>query len=344
MAADTALWRAWRAYRLRWKRRYFLARALRRRRQLTPVINRTANNAPDTILLFSTVRNEMARLPHFLDFHRKIGVGHFLFVDNASDDGTSGYLQGQPDVSLWTTSHSYKRSRFGVDWLTWLQFRHGHGHWCLTLDADELFLSAHHGENSLTRLTRWLDRHGHTAVPALMLDLYPKGRISDATFEPGGDPLTTLRYFDADGYTATPRPELGSAITRGGPRARMFFADDPRRAPTLNKVPLVRWSRRFAYLTSTHVILPPRLNPAVKRGPDQPAAVLLHTKLLPQVLERSVEEKHRQEHFSNSRLYDSYYDALATGPDLWTPASQELSGWHQLESLGLLSAGGWDGR
>ena len=82
----------------------------------------------------------MIRLPHFLDYYRRLGVDHFLFVDNGSDDGTAEYLAAQPDVSLWATNHSYRLARFGVDWLGWLQWRYGHGHWCLTVDADELLV------------------------------------------------------------------------------------------------------------------------------------------------------------------------------------------------------------
>ncbi len=103
------------AYRLRWKRRRLLFRSLRKRRQIAPVINRTAQIAPGDILAFSTIRNEMARLPHFLDHYRALGVGQFLIVDNASDDGTADYLAAQPDVSLWTAPDSYKLSRFGMD-------------------------------------------------------------------------------------------------------------------------------------------------------------------------------------------------------------------------------------
>ncbi len=47
-------------------------------------------------------------------------------VDNGSTDGSAELLAGEPDVSLWTTGTSYKASRFGVDWLTWLQVLHGH--------------------------------------------------------------------------------------------------------------------------------------------------------------------------------------------------------------------------
>ena len=74
------------------------------------------------------MRNEIIRLPYFLEYYRKLGVAHFLIVDNDSDDGTGEYLADQPDVSLWHTTHSYKLSRFGVDWLTWLQIKIGRAH------------------------------------------------------------------------------------------------------------------------------------------------------------------------------------------------------------------------
>jgi len=110
----------WHAYKLRWKRRRLLYRAIRKRHQLKSVVNRTGQINPDTILAVSTVRNEIVRLPYFLAHHRKLGVGHFLFVDNGSDDGTIEFLGKQPDVSLWVATDSYKESRFGVDWVTWL--------------------------------------------------------------------------------------------------------------------------------------------------------------------------------------------------------------------------------
>jgi hypothetical protein len=69
--------------------------------------------------------------------------------------------------------------------------------------------------------------------------------------------------------------------------------------------------------------------------------VLLHSKFLPTVVERSAEEKHRREHFANSHLYEGYYDALQDDPDLWCPRSTRLRGWRQLEALGLMSRGGW---
>lgn len=330
----------WLAYRLRWKRRRYLFRAWRKSGQMRQV--RCNAFARDAIVAVMTVRNEMLRLPYFLDHHRRLGIDHFLIVDNASDDGTAAYLADQPDVSLWSTPHSYRLSRFGVDWTTWLQHRLCHGHWCLTLDADELFIYPYWDTRDLHALTGWLNRLGQSALPAMMLDLYPEAALADAPYQAGQDPTQVLAWFDAGNYGIQRHDPLGNLWIQGGVRGRVFFQDDPRRAPTLNKTPLVKWDRRFAYVNSTHQILPPGLNHGYGRdGAELTSGILLHTKFLPNVVARATEEKARREHFNNSALYEDYYDGLIANPQLWCAASRRYSGWRQLESLGLMSRGGW---
>lgn len=330
------------AYRLRWKRRRLLMRALRSRRQLNSVMDRTKAIVPGQVLAFSTIRNEIDRLPFFLNHYRALGVDHFLMIDNASEDASAEYLRDQDDVSLWQTDASYKASRFGVDWTTWLQIKYGHGHWTLTLDADELLIYPYWDTRDLGALTRELDRDGVSSFGAMMLDLYPQGRLSDAHCAAGDDPSAVLNWFDAGNYTIQKQAPMGNLWIQGGPRARSFFASDPRRAPTLNKVPLVKWSRRFAYVNSTHSILPRRLNEVYAQdGGERLSGILLHTKFLSAVIEKSKEEKQRQEHFSNSVAYDDYYDAVADDPVLWTPKSTQYRGWRHLESIGLMSRGSW---
>ncbi|MFT4150620.1 MAG: glycosyltransferase family 2 protein [Paracoccaceae bacterium] len=329
------------ALRLRWKRRRLLFRALRKRRQLRAVADRTGAIRPEDILAALTVRNELARLPHFLDHYRRLGVGHFLIVDNGSTDGTTAYLRGQPDVSLWLTEASYKLSRFGLDWLTWIMIRHAHDHWCLTLDADEILIYPYWETRDLRALTARLEAQGRDSMGAVMLDLYPRDRLSSGDFA-GGDPLQALQWFDSGNLSVQVQPGLRNLWIQGGPRSRLFFADEPRKGPTLNKVPLVRWNRRFAYVNSTHAILPRRLNRIYdETGGETLSGVLLHTKFLPMAAEKAAEEKQRGQHFANSARYEGYYDGLVADPVLWCSNSTRLTGWRQLEARGMMSRGGW---
>jgi frataxin-like iron-binding protein CyaY len=333
---------AWMAYRLRWKRRRLLWRAFRKRRQLRCVVDRTAAIAPGDILLFATVRNEAERLPHFLAHYRALGVRHFLIVDNDSTDGSDRILTDQTDVSLWHSAHSYKGSRFGMDWITWLMARHGHGYWCVVADADELLIYPYWETRPLQALTGWLESQGRTAFGAMMLDLYPQGPLGQAPFKDGDDPLATLHWFDSGNYIMCRQEPLRNLWIQGGVRARSFFAVEPRRAPTLGKLPLVRWNRRYAWVSSTHSALPRRLNQNYATdGAEGPSGILLHTKFLNTIVAKSAQERERGEHFGNSVLYDRYYAALQERPDLWSACSSRYQGWRHLEALGLMSRGGW---
>nr|WP_128255258.1 glycosyltransferase family 2 protein [Falsirhodobacter deserti] len=332
--------REWRiAYGLWWKRQRLLRRARRARHDLQALCDRTASIRPGAILSFATIRNERSRLPFFLDHCRRLGVRHFLIVDNHSNDGSCEYLRDQPDVSLWSTKAGYKAARFGLDWTTWLLMRHGDGHWCLTLDADELLIYPHWETRDLHALTNWLDRTGQQMFPAMMLDLFPKGPVG---LQPeDDDPLRHLCWFDHGNYSVRVQPRMRNLWIQGGPRSRALL-DDPRRGPTLNKVPLIRWRRHYAYVNSTHSALPRRLNRVyAEDGGEMSSGVLLHTKFLDSAPARAIIEKARGEHFFDGNLYAGYYDAVAANPDLWHRHAQRLTGWRQLESLGLMSRGGW---
>ncbi|MFN4100520.1 MAG: glycosyltransferase family 2 protein [Pararhodobacter sp.] len=332
----------WEAYRWRRKRQLRLARALRKRRELSVVMDRTAAIQRSDILAFTTLRNEAHRLPWFLQHYRALGVRHFLIVDNDSDDGGREWLAGQPDVSLWHTQASYRASRFGVDWMQGLLMRYGHGHWCLSVDADELLVYPHHDSRPLPALCDFLEAEGEAVFGALMLDMYPRGPLDGVKYTPGQDPTEVLGWYDSANYTIERKRDLGALWIQGGPRARAFFSERPARAPTLTKVPLVKWHWRYAYVNSTHTLLPRPLNQIYDRdGGEKLSGVLLHTKFLPGIGERSAEEKTRRQHFGEPGAFDHYYDALIDSPDLWTPASLPYRGWRQLEAEGLMSSGGW---
>jgi len=239
---------------------------MRKRRELTPVVSRVSAIRPSDILLFSTLRNERVRLPYFLKYYREMGINHFLIVDNGSDDGSREYLAPQDDVSLWTTERSYKRARFGADWLNGLQMRYGHGHWTLVVDPDEFFIYPFSDTRPIRALTDWLDAGSIKSFPAMLLDMYPKGPIGAQPYHEGQDPFEIANWFDSGNYTISRNSKFGNLWIQGGPRARMFFADMPERAPALNKVPLVKWQRSYAYASSTHMLLPRGLTWSMTNG------------------------------------------------------------------------------
>ncbi|MDD7970468.1 glycosyltransferase family 2 protein [Roseinatronobacter alkalisoli] len=325
---------------MRWKRRRLRARAVGKARDLTALKRGTW--ARSDILLFCTIRNERERIDWFLHHYRRLGVGHFLFVDNDSTDGTRQLLLDQPDTSVWGSAASYKQSRFGMDWINALMLRYGSGQWCVVADADELLIYPHWDTRPLPALTDWLECQGQAIMPAMMLEMYPKGPLAAQTCPPGTDPIAVLNWFDAGNYSILHKPLLDALLIQGGPRARTFFKDTPNRAPTLTKLPLIKWSWHNTWVNSTHSILPRALNRFYDRtGGEGIAGALLHTKFLHSVVEKAPVEKARGQHFGNAPVFDSYYDAVATSPDLWCETSTRFEGWQQLEQLGLISRGGW---
>lgn len=332
----------WQSYRLRLARRRWLVRALRKRRELTAVADRTRAIRPRDILLFSTQRNERVRLPFFLRYYRDLGVNHFLFVDNDSDDGSREWLAAQPDVSLWHSAHSYKRARFGVDWLNWLQMRHGHDHWTLVVDPDEFFVYPFCDTRPLRALTDWLDASSIRSFGAMLLDMYPRGPLDAQPYAEGQDPFEIACWFDSGNYSIRRNRRFGNLWIQGGPRARVFFPDTPERAPALNKIPLVRWNRRFAYVSSTHMLLPRGLNLIYDEwGGEKASGCLLHAKFLDTFAVKATEEMTRRQHYANSHEYRAYAAGPGGQPDLWCTWSEKYINWRQLEILGLMSKGNW---
>lgn len=326
----------WVAYRFRWQRRRVLARGFRKRRELVEVVNRVDEKPNDRVLLFSTMRNELARLPHFFEHYRSLGIGHFLIVDNGSDDGTRAYLEQQPDVSLWSADGSYREARFGADWLAWLLTKYGHGHWCLTVDADEILIYADWQNRPIQTVAKELEARGGAAMGALMVDLYPKGPLADQKLTP--NPLDVLCWFDGQPHRTLRQTPMNNLWVQGGVRDRVFFSSHPERAPTLNKLPLVKWNRRYAYVNSTHAILPRRLNSAYDGpGDTRICGVLLHTKFMPNIIEKSQEELSRRQHFSDPGKYGDYYELMVENPNLWSTESMRYSGWEQFVELGIMS-------
>lgn len=291
---------------------------------------------PQAAFVFATFRNEAPRLPYFINYYRRLGVGHFVLVDNGSEDGGAEFLADQPDVTLWRTEAGYGQSRYGVDWLNWLRSRYGHNRWCLTVDCDEFLVYPFCDTRPIRALTDWLDASAIRSFGTLTLDLYPRGPSDE--LRSGQNPFEIAQWFDTGNYQITKNAAYGNLWIQGGARARTFFANTPAEAPALNKIPLVKWHRRYVYASSTHMLLPRGLNRVYEEwGGEKTSGCLLHAKFVETQAVRAEEEVGRQEHYKEAREYRAYMTPGA----LWCDWSEKYLNWRQLEMLGLMSTGNW---
>lgn len=180
------------------------------------------------VRLFCVAYNEALRLPAFLDYYRRLGVGRFFIIDNKSTDGTAELLAAQDDVQTFRTTQSFAAAHSGIDWTNRLLQKYGAGHWCLVADSDELLTYPDSETVQLPDFCAALERDGAQAMQVLLLDMYSDKPMAEIGYRAGEDLIKACPYFDGD-YRFVPRivspwdkayPPLEPL---GGPRTRLFF-------------------------------------------------------------------------------------------------------------------------
>ena len=261
------------------------------------VPRRDPDLVPEAIVLVACVRDEMIRINQFLDHYRRIGVDHFVIVDNASADGTAEWLEQQPDVSLYRTSQSFAEAGCGWAWVETLLERHAAGRWCLVADADELLVYPGYPDLGLRDVIAYHEANGFTAMASLMLDMYA------ATLCPPQEAVGSLfdlcPYYDSDGIRVACRVLLDRAQDRlmGGFRQRVLGT-----RVILNKIALFHNGPGVRLSLSNHAIIGARCSDL--------RAVHLHFKYLADFRERVADEMARGEHWNGASEYRSYAQAL----------------------------------
>ncbi len=189
---------------------------------------RIAAGTSSEVRLFCVAYNEALRMPAFLDYYRRLGVGRFFIIDNKSTDGTAELLAAQEDVQVFRTTQSFAAAHSGIDWTNKLLQTYGDGHWCLVADADELLVYPDSETVRLPDFCAALERAGARAMQVLLLDMYSDKPMAEIGYRAGENLIKACPYFDGD-YRFVPRivspwskayPPLEPL---GGPRTRLFF-------------------------------------------------------------------------------------------------------------------------
>lgn len=183
-------------------------------------------NSPDNIWALVTCRNEMEFLPGFFAHHRSIGINNYIFIDDESTDGSREFLEQQHDVTLLRINARYPEYKH--EFRSIICDEAFEGKWVLFLDVDERFVYRAMESMATGSLLSKLEREGHGAALAIMVDAYrlePDSEFNDT------EALSTQGYwFDSTSYravytnTATqrnwPTPPFDYF---GGAQERLFF-------------------------------------------------------------------------------------------------------------------------
>jgi Glycosyl transferase family 2/Methyltransferase domain len=304
---------------------------------LERVDDREISIAEHELLCGVTVRDEADLLPHFLEYHERLGIDRFLVVDNLSQDGTRELLLDHPKVHLWQTGMRYWPANAGTSWIEVLFRAFARRHWCLVVDPDELFYYPEVETRSLRELCDELDQAGKVAMHAVLLDMYSDCPIREAVYHSGHDPAEVAPFFDREfsHLQATAGPWRNFEGFVGGLRRRAFGEDS---LPFLSKFPLFRYTTDRVIAGGVHSTNASPEEIASERG------AVLHFKFMARFIERLEDElrDRRSDAHDSSESYVTYEHALLSDPDLclYDPEhSIRLRNSRQLVELGIMSRG-----
>lgn len=222
-------------------------------------------------ILICAVKNDLERIKLQIEHHRKIGVKHFAYIDNASTDGTFEWLNEQPDVSLFFTDEAFNAS-VKNSWRRQVTDFLGYNRWYLALDADELFTYPGVETKNIDVYINFLEHKKIRSVLSMLTDMYSNGKL----FEKNAginEIQKAYCYFDTDTYNVVKR--FNNCCITGGSRTRLFSTKEDIFLCALQKYALLRMSESM--FMSTHEICPYRYSSET----EGVIAFLLHYKFLP---------------------------------------------------------------
>jgi len=265
------------------------------------------NAAP--VAVVACLRNEMFTLPRFLEHYRALGVTGFLIADNGSDDGSFEYLDAQPDVALFAVDTEYSASHYGVAWQQALIGNFRVGRWSLMADADEFLFWTKDLTGSLPDLVQGLDAEGADAARIFMLDMYPKGSLSEVDFKTSG-PFDQAPYVDREPFLSVSSgrgPFSNSSTCTSGLRHRLI----PGSRTDLfvaQKYALLKYQPWMRLSAGLHFV--------ADCVPSQQELLFAHFKYNAAFRAKAEAEVARQQHFNNAEEYRKYLAVVSEGRDV----------------------------
>jgi len=243
-------------------------------------------------IVICAVRNDLDRIKMQVEHHRKIGIKHFIYIDNMSTDGTFEWLENQKDITLYRIESKFNASIKSAWWQLAIQ-REGYGKWYLILDSDELFAYPGMENMNIQKYIEFLKMKKISVITTPMIDMYSQNKLFEADI--CEDIKSRYCFFDTF-YNQ----EYGYINWRifGGPRFRVFNID-----LQLTKHSLLRAEENI-------IVLPHKIFPFSRNVEKGAKAFLLHYKFLPGDMQKFMEiikEKTYHNGSGEYKIYMKYY-------------------------------------
>jgi hypothetical protein len=187
--------------------------------------NFSCNPNQDSITLICVFRDEELLIPHFINYYEKMGVSHFIFIDNSSIDKSIEKISTHctKDYRIVERVGNYSQANFGVDWATEELDLFCKNTWCGVVDIDEFILLQN--DANFNQLKKEMLASKANVCEFILCEFYPKSFPKNV--EPF-DPFIHSDYYDNfynPDYFSTrfyKKTNKGSFGIWGGLRKRIF--------------------------------------------------------------------------------------------------------------------------
>ena len=301
-------------------------------------VKRSVRPVPDRCnpILISVIKNEFSRLHDFFRHYRTGGIERFVIIDNGSTDGSLEYAIAQPDADVYQSAEPF-------DWMLkqrWINKAisiFGLHRWYVYVDADEHAVFDGFGTKTFRDLAIFNEGKGVKRVRGFLVDMYADGPLVNANYPVHGHLADSFPYFDSSGYLEEKCKELVSV--KGGPRKRVFGAEEVAFDPEMTKYPL------FCPEKGEGMVNPHYLWPLDGNFSSGRMIAILHYKFLPGILEKIKSAVLEKNYWDDSFEYKCYLQLLERNPSisLFGEISRMYRGPKDLIECGLLDSCDWGG-
>lgn len=277
--------------------------------------NKLIRKKIDSPILFCVIKNDIEKIPFFMEHYRSLGVEVFVFMDNDSTDGTKEYLCGQQDTIVYSSKQEYSSAR-RVAWLNRLIAMYGNNKWCLIVDSDEFVNYIGSEEHDLTEVINKAKQSNYSRIQGFMLDMYSKEGLFQKNERDSF--LAINRFFDKSSYQLKGSDK--GLLIHGGPRKRIF-----KNNMLLSKCPLFYFGKNDIVANSHYMV------PAASVRSCLVGVVLCHYKFVDNADMTKIKEAVRKENYaSNSEDYKKYLDVIQK--------EESLNFYNERESVELMDS------